>query len=237
MSAYGYRYKQLTGDRTIVSSGDTITISQSQDTITTNGLVLAPTSITFTAVTTGIFSNIPATNIEWKNGSTVLGTGTTYTLNSINYGFNALANSGSYTITATATLNPAAIPVISKQATKTITLAQNTISASISPATASYTTDAAGNGTANITLTMNIQQGVDKVATRINKKKSGATFSSGTTQQTVTISSISGDTATVSCLAQKSGYSVTRTAVISKSKTGGPGAGGNSSKLIWVNNF
>lgn len=237
MSAYGYRQHILetASSRTVISTGDTISISQQQDTITTNGLVLQPTSITFTATTTGIFSNIPAANITWKNGSTVLGTGAQYLLNNDNYGFNALASSGSYTITAIAVINPSALTPVSKTATKTITLSSNNISANISPATAQYTTDSSGNGTANIQLTMNIQAGIDSVASGWQYTWSGATFSGGiNTQQTVTVIGIGSDTATVSCTATKDGYSISKTAVISKSKTGTQGPGGASVKLIYL---
>ena len=105
---YNHRQRLLTDPRTIITSGDTISISASSDTITTDGLVLSPASITFTAVTTGIFTNLPASNIVWKNGATTLGTGNSIIINRDNYGFNALASSGSYTITATATVNPTA---------------------------------------------------------------------------------------------------------------------------------
>jgi hypothetical protein len=75
---FSHRQLLLTDPRTEVSSGDTISITASSDTITTNGLVLSPANIVFTATTTGIFANIPPANIVWKKNDTgdPLGTGT-----------------------------------------------------------------------------------------------------------------------------------------------------------------
>ena len=235
-NVFSHRQLMLTDPRTEIGSGDTISVAASSDTITTNGLVLAPASITFTATTTGIFANIPPANIVWKKNDDgdPLGTGTQIQILNSQYGIDALANAGSYSITATATLNPAADQPIFKKATKVVTLSSNNISANISPATASYTTDAAGVGTASIVLTMNIVAGTTSVADNWTYAWQGATFAgNATTANTasVTVISISTDTATVQCIATKGIYTITKTAVISKSKTGISGPG---TKLIYA---
>lgn len=232
--SYNYRQTLLTAPRIISTAADTISITASADNFVTNGMVITPGTIYFTAVLQGVLANAPASQIVWKKDGVVFSptrTGTSMSFTVADQGYTGL--SLATTISITATVSFAGIDQV---ATKTISLISPTATGSVSPSSASITTAADGSGSISQAFTMNISAGTADGSTGWTYQWSCPNMTpTSSTSKTVTITAMTVDSSTLTCTASKSGYSnIVASATLSKSKTGTSGTDGASTQIVYL---